>query len=157
MWLAYGMLAVAVGHVAVAFKHRWIDGHDVIRRVRRGSPFRRRGRAGLAVPRGLPRVPGVHDGPGQEERESRIMADTHSDCGRQVARGALSQRAFLGRAASFGAALAEAPDSGGKPFLTGLEEHFATSEMQRMQGAGDKRLFSGGGRKAALSNARSTS
>ena len=33
MWLAYGMLAVAVGHVAAAFKHRWIGGHDVIRRM----------------------------------------------------------------------------------------------------------------------------
>ena len=35
------------------------------------------------------------------------MTDTHTDCGRPAARGALSQRAFLGRAASFGAALAE--------------------------------------------------
>ena len=33
MWLAYAMLAVAVGHVGAAFKHRWIDGHDVIRRM----------------------------------------------------------------------------------------------------------------------------
>ena len=37
MWLAYGMLAVAVGHVAAAFKHRWIDGHDVIRRMTFGG------------------------------------------------------------------------------------------------------------------------
>ena len=33
MWLAYGMLAVAAGHVAAALKHRWFDGHDVIRRM----------------------------------------------------------------------------------------------------------------------------
>lgn len=33
MWLAYTMLAVAIGHVAAAFKHRWVDGHDVIRRM----------------------------------------------------------------------------------------------------------------------------
>ena len=43
MWLAYGMLAVAAGHVAAAFKHRWLDGHDVIRRmtfgVRQGAVF----------------------------------------------------------------------------------------------------------------------
>ena len=32
-WLAYTMLAVAAGHVAAAFKHRWIDGRDVIRRM----------------------------------------------------------------------------------------------------------------------------
>ena len=37
MWLAYGMLAVAVGHVAAALKHRWIDGHDVIRRMTFGG------------------------------------------------------------------------------------------------------------------------
>ena len=40
------MLAVALGHVAAAFKHRWIDGHDVIRRMTFGgsegtSSFRR--------------------------------------------------------------------------------------------------------------------
>ena len=27
------MLAVAAGHAAAAFKHRWIDGHDVIHRM----------------------------------------------------------------------------------------------------------------------------
>ena len=37
MWLAYGMLAVAAGHVAAAFKHRWLDGHDVIRRMTFGG------------------------------------------------------------------------------------------------------------------------
>ena len=37
MWLAYGMLAVAAGHVAAAFKHRWFDGHDVIRRMTFGG------------------------------------------------------------------------------------------------------------------------
>ena len=36
-WLAYTMLAVAVGHVAAAFKHRWLDGHDVIRRMTFGD------------------------------------------------------------------------------------------------------------------------
>ena len=33
MWIAYAMLAVALAHVAGAFKHRWIDGHDVIHRM----------------------------------------------------------------------------------------------------------------------------
>ena len=37
MWLAYTMLAVAAGHVAAAFKHRWLDGHDVIRRMSFGG------------------------------------------------------------------------------------------------------------------------
>ena len=37
MWLAYTLLAVAAGHVAAAFKHRWIDGHDVIRRMTFGD------------------------------------------------------------------------------------------------------------------------
>ncbi|MDE0714003.1 MAG: cytochrome b [Gammaproteobacteria bacterium] len=37
MWLAYTMLAAAVGHVAAAFKHRWVDGHDVIRRMAIGG------------------------------------------------------------------------------------------------------------------------
>ena len=36
-WLAYSMLAVAAVHVAAAFKHRWIDGHDVIRRMTFGG------------------------------------------------------------------------------------------------------------------------
>ena len=36
-WLAYIMLAVALVHVAAAFKHRWIDGHDVIRRMTFGN------------------------------------------------------------------------------------------------------------------------
>lgn len=33
MWLAYGMLAIAGGHVLAALKHRYIDGHDVIGRM----------------------------------------------------------------------------------------------------------------------------
>ena len=37
MWLAYTMLAVAVGHVAAAYKHRWIDGHEIIRRMTLGG------------------------------------------------------------------------------------------------------------------------
>ena len=37
MWLAYTLLAGAAGHVAAAFKHRWIDGHDVIRRMTFGD------------------------------------------------------------------------------------------------------------------------
>ena len=37
MWLAYGMLAVAAGHVVAAFKHRWLDAHDVIRRMTFGG------------------------------------------------------------------------------------------------------------------------
>ena len=36
-WLAYTMLVVAAGHVAAAFKHRWLDGHDVIRRMTFGD------------------------------------------------------------------------------------------------------------------------
>ncbi len=35
--LAYAMLAVAAGHVAAAFKHRWLEGHDVIRRMTFGG------------------------------------------------------------------------------------------------------------------------
>ena len=37
VWLAYGMLAVAAGHVAAAFKHRWFNGYDVIRRMTFGG------------------------------------------------------------------------------------------------------------------------
>ncbi len=37
MWLAYIMLTVAAGHVAAAYKHRWIDAHDVIRRMTIGG------------------------------------------------------------------------------------------------------------------------
>ena len=37
MWLAYAMLAVAAGHVAAAFKHRWVDREDVIRRMTFGD------------------------------------------------------------------------------------------------------------------------
>ena len=39
-WLAYTMLGVAVVHVAAVAKHRWIDRHDVLRRMtfgRRGA------------------------------------------------------------------------------------------------------------------------
>lgn len=32
-WLAYVMLALAIVHVAAVAKHRWIDGHDVLRRM----------------------------------------------------------------------------------------------------------------------------
>ena len=89
------------------------------------------------------------------------MTDTNSDCGNRVGRGALSRRAFLGRAAGlgvaataaagpFGAALAGAPDGDRKLFLIGLEEHFATRELQRLNAGTDKRLFSGGGRRPEL-------
>ena len=37
MWDAYAMLALAAGHTAAAFKHRWLDGHDVIRRMTIGG------------------------------------------------------------------------------------------------------------------------
>ncbi len=33
MWLAYAMLAFALGHVLAALKHRYLDGHDVIQRM----------------------------------------------------------------------------------------------------------------------------
>lgn len=36
-WLAYTMLGVAVVHVAAVAKHRWIDRHDVLRRMTLGS------------------------------------------------------------------------------------------------------------------------
>ena len=70
MWLAYAMLAVAVGHVAAAYKHRWFDGHDVIRRMtfdgKWRRPLRRRGRRGPApFPAGARRP---WTGPGHEER-----------------------------------------------------------------------------------------
>ncbi len=86
------------------------------------------------------------------------MTDTHTGCGRTEARGALSRRTFLGRAASLGAAAAglfgadpaDAIADEGNPFLIGLEEHFTTRELQRLHGAGDARLFSGGGRRPEL-------
>lgn len=40
MSLAYFFLAVALLHVAAALKHRWIDGHDVIRRMTFEPPKR---------------------------------------------------------------------------------------------------------------------
>ena len=83
-----------------------------------------------------------------------------SPCGHPAARGALNRRAFLGRAAGlglsatagglFGSTLARACAGDGKLFLIGLEEHFATPELQRLQGAGNKRLFSGGKRRPEL-------
>ena len=89
------------------------------------------------------------------------MTDTHADSRQPAAGGALSRRAFLGRAASlgaaataaagpFGAALADAPDGDGKLYLIALEEHFATRELQRRQAGTDERLFSGGGRRPEL-------
>ncbi|MDE0241215.1 MAG: cytochrome b [bacterium] len=33
MWMAYAMLAFALGHVAAALKHRYLDGHDVFYRM----------------------------------------------------------------------------------------------------------------------------
>ena len=89
------------------------------------------------------------------------MIDTHADSRPPAAGGAVSRRAFLGRAAClgvaataaagpFGGVLAEARDSGGKLFLIALEEHFATPELQRRQAGTDKRLFSGGGRRPEL-------
>ena len=86
------------------------------------------------------------------------MIDARADHGRRTARAA-SRRAFLGRAASvgvaaaagpFGSAVANAPDRDGKLFLIGLEEHFATRELQRRNAARDERLFSGGGRRPEL-------
>ena len=89
------------------------------------------------------------------------MTDTNTDYGKPAGRGALSRRAFLGRAAGlgvaataaaapFGAALAGSPAGDGKLFLIALEEHFATRELQRLQAGTDKRLFSGGGRRPEL-------
>ena len=37
-WLAYAMLGVAAVHVAAVAKHRWIDRHDVLRRMALGRP-----------------------------------------------------------------------------------------------------------------------
>ena len=56
------MLAVAVDHVAAAFKHRWIDGHDVIRRMdlRRSIGGRRSGAGGA---QGSPPREGFHECP----------------------------------------------------------------------------------------------
>ena len=71
----------------------------------------------------------------------------------------LSRRTFLRRTASiggatvaapFGAALANGPDGDGRLFLIGLEEHFATPELQRRNAAADPRLFSGGRRRHEL-------
>ena len=82
-------------------------------------------------PQGIQRAPGTHDGPGHEARENDIMIDTHADSRHPAASGALSRRAFLGPAASLGAALADTPDGEEKLFLIGLEEHFATHVPQR--------------------------
>ena len=89
------------------------------------------------------------------------MIDRHADSRQPAAGGALSRRAFLGRAASlgaaataaggpFGTALAAAQDGDGKLFLVALEEHFATRELQRRQAGTDERLFAGGGRRPEL-------
>ena len=69
------------------------------------------------------------------------------------------RRAFLGRTAGLGALAAAGPfsaafgaalDGDEKLFLIGLEEHFTTPELQRLQAGGDERLFSGGGRRPEL-------
>ena len=81
------------------------------------------------------------------------MLDTHTDCGQPPARAGLSRRAFLVRAAAaaaFGAIPVRASAGDGKLFLIGLEEHFATRELQRLNAAGDERLFSNGGRRPEL-------
>ena len=88
------------------------------------------------------------------------MIGANADSRETAARGALSRRAFLGRAASlgvataaagpFGAALADAPDGDGKLFLIALEEHFATPELRSRQTGRDERLFAGGGRRPEL-------
>ena len=89
------------------------------------------------------------------------MTHKHTDNRRLATHGALNRRAFLGGTAAlgiaaataagpFGAALADTPDSDGKPFLIALEEHFATRELQRLNAGTDKRLFSGGGRRPEL-------
>ena len=70
-----------------------------------------------------------------------------------------NRRAFMRRAAGFGAAAAALPFAAAarsaagpdpKPFLVALEEHFATPELRRLQGAGERRLFSGGRRRPEL-------
>ena len=88
------------------------------------------------------------------------MIDTHADSRHPAAGGALSRRAFLGRAAGLGAAataaagpfgaFADAPVGDGKLFLIALEEHFATPELRRRQTGTDERLFAGGGRRPEL-------
>ena len=37
-WLAYLMLIVAVLHIAAVFKHRWVDGDDVLQRMMFNKP-----------------------------------------------------------------------------------------------------------------------
>lgn len=32
-WLAYAMLCIAAVHIGAVAKHRWLDGHDVLRRM----------------------------------------------------------------------------------------------------------------------------
>ena len=71
----------------------------------------------------------------------------------------MNRRGFLRRATSlgaglaaglFGAAGARASADDDKMFLVGLEEHFTTRELQRLNRAGDERLYSGGGRRPEL-------
>ena len=71
----------------------------------------------------------------------------------------MNRRGFLRRATSLGAGLAAglfgaagASDTADddKMFLVGLEEHFTTRELQRLNRASDERLFSGGGRRPEL-------
>ena len=56
----------------------------------------------------------------------------------------------LGSAGRFGAVSGSASAGEGKLFLIGLEEHFATPELQRLHGVKEERLFSGGGRRPEL-------
>ena len=85
------------------------------------------------------------------------MVHAHSACMHSTAT-ASNRRAFLARSARLGLAAATLPlaaarsAAGGdsRLFLVGLEEHFATPELRRLQSAGEQRLFSGGRRRPEL-------
>ena len=91
-----------------------------------------------------------------QDRDVRHMTDARPV--RRHPPATSNRRAFLARAAGVGLAAAALPltaagrtaSGDSKPFLIALEEHFATPELRRLQGAGEQRLFSGGRRRPEL-------
>ena len=88
-WLAYAMLGVAAAHVAAVGKHRWIDRHDVLRRMngRRapGTPGLASGAGGAkdSVPAVQGREPDADAGAPRSRRLSvgKACVDAAAACG----------------------------------------------------------------------------